>query len=171
MAETLRQADQLSLFQKMLRGQIAARFILNSSRLEVAAIVDIHPAEHAQGAQAVVFPYAAGSSQEWDMATRMKVAAATQAVSRQIMRAYRPDLVVKHEEGYGVRNPEHGHVVLLPSFDRGQSIALHDPERLQQPVPAELLDAAQQKLHFGVEQTVAFEQETWQGAGRIYGLL
>ena len=169
MTEVLRTTDELSLFQKMLRGQMAAHFILNSRRLGVAAVLDIFPAEHAQGVQAVVFPYRPGSSSRWEMATRMRVAAAVQAVSDRIETVYQPDLVVKHEEGYGVLN--HGHVVIFPSFGRGESAALHDPLRTAQPVADERLADTAAKLRFSSDEEVAFESDVWHGAGQIYGLL
>lgn len=169
MTEVLRPTDELSLFQKMLRGQMAAHFILNSRRLGVAAVLDIFPAEHTQGVQAVVFPHRPGSSSRWEMATRMRVAAAVQAVSNRIETVQQPDLVVKHEEGYGVLG--HGHVVVFPSFARGESAALHDPARTTQPRPDELLGEAAAKLRFSTDEEVAFESEVWRGAGQIYGLL
>ncbi len=169
MTEVIRQTEELSLFEKMLRGQVAARFILNSQRLQVAATLDIFPAEHAQGVQAVVFPYGPGPSSRWEMSTRMRVAATVQAVSNRIEQVYRPDLVVKHEEGYGVLN--HGHVVIFPSFARGESVSLHDPERTVQPAATELLDAVAAKLRFKTEEAVAFENDTWRGASQIYTLL
>lgn len=169
MTEVVGRTEELSLFEKMLRGQMAARFILNSERLQVAATLDIFPAKHTGGVQAVVFPHQKGSSGRWDMATRMKVAATVQAVSNRIEAVYEPDLVVKHEEGYGVLG--HGHVVVFPSFARGESAALHSPDRTANPAPDQQLDAVAAKLNFDIDEIVRFESETWRGARQVYGLL
>lgn len=169
MSELVKRAEGPTLFEKMLKGQVAAHFILNSELLGVAAILDVSPSKYARGIQAVVFPYQAIKRSHWDMKTRMSVAAAIQAIDNRIEDAYEPELIVEHAEGYGV--PDHGHVVLLPSFARGESAALHDPERTKHRISSEMLTEAQAALQFSEEETLHFEIESWRGAHQIARLL
>jgi len=169
------QTEGPSIFERLLRGTLPARFLMNSQRFQVAAVLDIHPAKGTKDFQVVIFPYSPGRSDDWDARTRMIVAVVVQLLTDRIRSACSPELVVKHEEGYGAGGPAHGHVVLFPSFERGMSVHLHDRDRFHHTVRPERIDEVVQALDLGDEaQQRALEQtlatELLKGAAEITAL-
>jgi hypothetical protein len=148
-----------TLFEQMLAGEVRAHTILNSPRLQVAAVLDAYPAEYARGIQVIVFPHEPGPRAKWNIDTDMRVAAVCGAIRRRMMAVYSPDLVVEHAEGRKIVN--HGHVVLFPSFRQGDSVALHDTARFGRPVDEKRLLEVQDELYFNADNTHSLENRVF----------
>lgn len=146
-----------TVFERILERQKSG-LILVSGRLGVAAIVDIMPVIEGQ---VVVFPCEGGKRHLHEYGVQMagRVMSVATAIGQRMMERFtpKPEVIIYHGEGRTVEN--HGHMIVAPSYERGDFAAAYDPNRDRTPKNELYVAGIEDVLTFSADETAQLEDE------------